>query len=286
MEPATRNWFSISHGLLRCCPELLPECERRVINEDFNAAFGRVGWRQREVLYMGLPLWAILENEERVALIAHELAHGVNGDPVRGFFVGSAAAALARWYTLFRPDRIWDESKGIAGLPAVPFNIAMLMLANLAWIAAVALSHLLWRDSQRAEYLADRLAASISGTGPSRSLLRKLHYGETFALAIHRAVVSQGARSDILDNLRELGLKAPPREVERVTRVQQLEGSRLDATHPPSAYRIELLRAHYVAHPKVEFPPPEFEAVEKELLPFRNSVQLKLEDKYRAGLYS
>ena len=246
-------------GLFRLVDTIGASLEARrvagiVINEDFNAAFGRVGWRQREVLYVGLPLWAMLENEERVALIAHELAHGVNGDAARGFYIGSAAGALARWYALLRPDRIWDESKGIAGLSAVPFSIAMLMLANLAWVAAYALSHLLWRDSQRAEYLADRLAATVSGTGPSLSLLRKLHYGETFALAIHRAVVRQGARSDILDNLRKLGLEAPPGEVERVTRVQQLEGSRLDVTHPPSAYRIDLLGSHYVGRPRWSSP--------------------------------
>jgi len=124
---------------------------RALLEEEFNASFGRVGWKQREVLTLGLPLWAILEDAERVALIAHELAHGVNGDPVRGFYVGSAVAALARWHVLLHPDRIWDEEKGVAGLPAIPFNLAMAMLANLARLAASVLAHLLWRDSHEFE---------------------------------------------------------------------------------------------------------------------------------------
>ena len=33
---------------------------------------------------LGLPLVSVLEPQERVALIAHEIAHDVNGDPARG----------------------------------------------------------------------------------------------------------------------------------------------------------------------------------------------------------
>ncbi|HEY7296021.1 MAG TPA: M48 family metalloprotease [Dehalococcoidia bacterium] len=50
-----------------------------------NAAFGRMGWRRRRVLLLGQPLPLTLDSQERVALLGHELGHGVNGDAVRGF---------------------------------------------------------------------------------------------------------------------------------------------------------------------------------------------------------
>ena len=42
------------------------------------------------MLFIGLPLFAILDDAERVSVLGHELAHGVNGDPTRGFVVGTA----------------------------------------------------------------------------------------------------------------------------------------------------------------------------------------------------
>src|SRR5262249_14719152 len=38
-----------------------------VIDGNFNAAFGTFGWRQKSVLYLGLPLISILECQELVA---------------------------------------------------------------------------------------------------------------------------------------------------------------------------------------------------------------------------
>ncbi|MCP4937003.1 MAG: M48 family metalloprotease [bacterium] len=55
-----------------------------VINEEFNASFSFAGWSRHPVLTIGLPLWNVLDHEERLAVIAHELSHGVNGDAERG----------------------------------------------------------------------------------------------------------------------------------------------------------------------------------------------------------
>jgi Zn-dependent protease with chaperone function len=72
-----------------------------VVNEDFNASYGQFGWRRKGVLSIGLSLWMILDEEEKVALIAHELAHSVNGDAARGFYIGLAMNSLENWYALF-----------------------------------------------------------------------------------------------------------------------------------------------------------------------------------------
>jgi len=53
----------------------------------------------------------------------------------------------------------------------IPWNLLQLGIAQLIWLSILALSHLLYRDSQRAEYLADYLAATVSGTEAAQSLI-------------------------------------------------------------------------------------------------------------------
>jgi Zn-dependent protease with chaperone function len=50
-----------------------------VLGGRFNAAYTEIGIRRRKVIYLGVPLFYIL-NDEEVALISHEIAHGINGD--------------------------------------------------------------------------------------------------------------------------------------------------------------------------------------------------------------
>jgi hypothetical protein len=61
----------------------------------FNASYGTVGLRRRRVLELGLPLWDALTPQQRVALIGHEFAHGVNGDSRHGLIVGTSLSTLA-----------------------------------------------------------------------------------------------------------------------------------------------------------------------------------------------
>ena len=95
----------------------------------------------------------------------------------------------------------------------IPFNLAMLGLSRLAWLGAYLLSHLLWRDSQRAEYLADYLAATVSGTNAVLSLLEKLHYGTAFALTVQHAALNQDASEGLLERLRQRVAEVPEREL-------------------------------------------------------------------------
>jgi heat shock protein HtpX len=73
---------------------------------DFNAFFGRAGWQGKRILGLGLPLLSCLNDEERVALIGHELAHDVNGDSARTLFVQWAIDSLIGWYAIIWPERL------------------------------------------------------------------------------------------------------------------------------------------------------------------------------------
>src|SRR5579859_3164293 len=65
-----------------------------VIDKETNAAFGRLGLRRKTLLTLGLPLWAILDDHEKVGLIAHEFGHRANSDISRNWLIGAAIGTL------------------------------------------------------------------------------------------------------------------------------------------------------------------------------------------------
>jgi heat shock protein HtpX len=127
------------------------------------------------------------------------------------------------------------------------------------------LVHLLWYDSQRAEYLADHLSAQIAGTEASLAMLDKSHLGEALSLMLERATWQSRNRTFLADFRRKVA-DMPERELERVRRIAQLEGARLNVTHPPTAYRIAFLKAHPVTTPKVTLSSDDTERLERELM--------------------
>ena len=73
----------------------------------------------------------------------------------------------------------------------------------------------------------------------------------------------------------------PPRERERLARVARLAASRLDATHPPTAYRIQLLQARPAGQPEFMISAEDNEAIERELGKLVPEFESMLLDEYR-----
>ena len=256
-----------------------------VILPQFNAAFSQVGWRRKKVLYLGLPLFLVLAGQERVALIAHELAHGVNDDPNRSLFVGSALKSLISWYEILYPTQLVASGQGIYALLNIPVTLFLLLVANTVWVGILILLHLIWRASQRAEYLADYLAAQISGSDSLRLVLTKLHLGEgTFRRTVQSVTLNEDNRN-LFDVLKKRINNVPQRELERINRLMTLELSRMDTTHPPTAYRIKFLQAHAVSKPKYVLSKEDMVQMDSELEPLQKEVQSKLKNMYRRSLY-
>jgi hypothetical protein len=210
-----------------------------VVDERFNAAYGVLGWRRVPVLWIGLPLWMALRPQERVALLGHEIAHGVNRDGTRGFIVGSAVNALDEWIALLRdPSHIGGY---VVWILSIPFAAVQSLLAQLLCL-----------DKQQAEYFADYLASTISGTEAIVGFLRRTGCHEHLhEVLLRSAYGTSQSGAHILGVFRERIASLPDREWQRLARASQREGARLDASHPPTAYRIEFLNAHMVAKPKI-----------------------------------
>jgi Zn-dependent protease with chaperone function len=260
-----------------------PRANIVVVDEDWNAAFGRVGWRRKNTIFIGLPLFTVLDGQERVALLSHEIAHGINGDLTRSFFVGTAIDSLVRWYVIIHPDHIWDPEVG-EGFMDLPGNLIRAGLSSIIKLWLYVLANLLWRDSQRAEYLADTMASSVSGTAAMMSMLGKLHLGNTFHMTLHWVCLNNKGQN-LFDELRARALEVPQRELERIKRVERLHESRLDTTHPPTAYRIELIQSRPVTEPKVSLSKEEIERMERELSALQKPIQERLMDLHMRTIY-
>ena len=70
----------------------------------WNASYAAVSWRRRRVMTLGLPLWDALPADQKIAVLGHEFAHGVNGDARHGAVVGTSLATLARLHSVLQPD--------------------------------------------------------------------------------------------------------------------------------------------------------------------------------------
>jgi Zn-dependent protease with chaperone function len=250
-----------------------------VIDARFNAEWAILGWRRRRTLTLGLPLLAMVPPQARVALIAHEFAHARNGDSTRGFFVGSAVNALADWYGMLGP-----QEEGIAATGLEPLaNLFLWILSRPIWWLLHVELQLLLRDSQRAEYLADLLAADVAGADAVVELHERLLLETAFFAVVHHA--SRETWESLLAEARLALDSVPERERERRRRVARLETVSLGSTHPPTGSRIDLVQRRSRGEPKVVVGEARSAAIDAELQSKRKSVESVLVDNYRASLY-
>jgi Zn-dependent protease with chaperone function len=286
-NPIPREEFPALYGLADDVAARLglKPIEGIVLTTDFNAAFAQIGLQRRSYIFIGLPLFSILTPQERVSVIAHEIAHGVNGDQTRSLYIGSAIDTLSAWYYLLMPVEILSSESGLPGLMMAPMNLLLAGLAKIAYGGAYLLLLLTMRDSQRAEYLADYLESTVSGTETSLSALDKLYYGDTYSYALQRAALNNNAGT-VFDQLSELMASTPEREIERIRRIGEREGSRIDASHPPTVYRRQFLEARRVPQPQIVLTSEEAAAVDSELRRCYAEANKRALDEYRRWLYA
>lgn len=249
-----------------------------LIDASFRASVTQMGWERKKVLRLGLPLFSILSPQEKVALLSHELAHYANGDTNRSLVVGSALHSLNSWYKLLHPDGFQFGNKRIGyfgkrGSGGV--NLLGLFLAPIAYGGIFTLAHLMWRNSQRAEYLADALAAKNSSTPAVLSMLDKTQLRPAFDLSLQRFLAKHKNRS-LFEDFQTYLAQMPPRELERIRRAAYLNQTRLDTTHPPTVYRLEFLRLRPIKTAQIVLTSSQNETLEQELVLAQAFVQEKL----------
>jgi Zn-dependent protease with chaperone function len=262
-----------------------PKIEGIVLTTQMNAAVSRAGLRRRPYLLLGLPLLLALDPQERVALLGHELGHLVNHDPRRGLIVGSALQTMVSWGYLFKQQHQTYVMKWSRGLTGIGAGIAIAVGEVFMYVAqaiASVLIHLIWHESQRAEYLADYRAGGLAGSRDARTMLTKLTYGVLLQGTVARACNQSQTGVDVLPEFRT---EIATRQAE-VLLTETGDGKifRLDSTHPPLNYRIAFQEARpQTATLMLTF--GDSEAIDSELAPMVPAVGKMLVDNYHNRLY-
>ncbi|MGR6320602.1 M48 family metallopeptidase [Micromonospora soli] len=216
-----------------------------------NAGVARLGWRQRSVLVIGIPLWVMLPRPARVSLLAHELGHLANGDPLRvrrtlparTFGTRAVAATGGRnpWRRAVRAaNSLAEQRSGTVVLLGMVVH-GVLALANVAGATAQLLvDSVAMPDSRRAEYRADLIARRIAGTGPFlRSSETVLLAGRIWQDLWHLAPRIDG------EQLEPMAAEARQRLAAHLPLARQLSRRTTDlwSTHPSEDQRMRLIEA-------------------------------------------
>lgn len=209
-----------------------------VINEDYNAAITKIGWRRRTIVFIGVPFFSALTPDEQCSVFAHELGHYQNKDLTYGFYVGTAINTLYDWYTLLDP--VQSEQTFEYSLLDMITNFILKILAQIPYLTFSLLLHLLWNQKQIGEYLADYRAAQICGSMTVIKDLEKIHMDRVYYHALSRVSVND-LQTNVIDEFKQALSNMPEREKIRIKLQLAKEKFKLNETHPPTIYRIHFI---------------------------------------------
>lgn len=205
-----------------------------------NAYSTTVGIRRRRVLCLGLPLWSVLDPQERVALVGHELGHFVNGDVRRGLLTQVAVRTLGQAAMLTAPG---GGTRGGSIIEIVADALAHVLQWTVSRLLFGVHLVILWvsqRDSQRAEYLADEFAARAAGAAAAERLCQVLTLHDSIDMVICREARAQHGPAAWRAAADEVRRQAAPSLKTREQLTCRDQAS-LFASHPPTGLRSSML---------------------------------------------
>lgn len=211
-------------------------------------------------------LWGALSPAGRLALLGHELGHLVNGDPTTGFLTAPALTTFARLAAIFNP-------RGFVGTRRSFFDLFTLPLAYLICTGPYLLfrwtndrlNRIAARDHRRAEAYADALAVRIGGTAGADEVMQVLLF-EPLVRTVIRGLARQG-RAEPSDWSAEVAALRE-RHASATRRFEQLSmrhGVSAYASHPPTGFRLRLVRRWPTVPAGPVIPDELFAAADQEL---------------------
>jgi Zn-dependent protease with chaperone function len=264
-----------------------------LVDDTFNAGYGSIGLRRRRYLRIGYPLWNILSYQERIGLLSHEMAHDVNHDLRRSVITYTALNSLTQWFRLFTPSTRPARLRRQIGRNSLNNSISSLemitpvLLAPIAAMVALAgnrLRRISEKVGQRAEYLADDLAADVAGTESFKDLLVKLLVADACLRALQ--IASQQGISDLWAAEAEFVASVPSSEIDRRRRVAGSQLQRVDVSHPPTELRIRLIEARQSRLCRLPALAQRFDTIDHELRPWADRVESSIRNSHPATVRS
>lgn len=240
------------HRMVAALSEAVGVRPPRVVTVDtsFNAYVTQAGWAHRSALVIGLPLWTVLKDDQRVALLGHELGHLRGRDTVTGVITSAAHGIAERVTLLLTPlsrgaysdfeeyDDVMEHSQGFMNrIGRMILHVVALPLLGVVRV----LDRLALADSHHREFAADLRAAQVAGTAASVGALAiGMNLPGIHAVA-NAAVRRQEDAFAALDAVRRRPAPSAA-DVERLHLLAAGEQRRWDSSHPTDARRLQLLK--------------------------------------------
>ena len=134
------------------------------------------------------------------------------------------------------------------------------------------------RASQRAEYLADAIAARVASPASMAAALDTIVTGQsTHSWILERRQFSD-ARTLFWDQLRSALLAVPETEKERRRRVRARARLRATSTHPPTHLRVRMLEARPKSRPALTLTAAQEAAIRAELAADYTRIATQIDD--------
>ncbi|MDQ2839120.1 MAG: M48 family metalloprotease [Actinomycetota bacterium] len=213
-----------------------------VLDQDYNAAIGSYGWRRQTVLWLGAPLWLTLDPGMRVAVLAHELGHSVNGDPARGRLVEPALNTFRRLAEGFQGRNLGEIVNPNQRNPNIFLGIAHLAMwavSRFFFFVHLTVTAIASRGHQQAEYLADRISTEVAGTEATEATLNQLLLARDILASLHYSAEAIGpAGWQSLARAHRQSVLAQLPQLQQFSR----RSTDLWSAHPPSGLRAQLVR--------------------------------------------
>ncbi len=263
-----RDAAPVLFGLLDAISERLeaPRIDGVHVFGSFNAYMAEFGAEDR-VVGIGAPLWLAMTPPERLAILAHEVAHLANDDPARGKIIGAATDTISRWFELFTPPafithenvHVIMDDRGIEG---------RMVSGIFGWVMggiALAYERLIYAESQRAEYFADLLAARVAGAAAMQSSLKKIilaPLGDKALAHLHYDGKTKVAAFEAMAR----GVVAPSEADAREHYDEAVRSLHtVDSSHPPTRFRLEVVGAAGAASGSLDAEGLDWAAIDREL---------------------
>ncbi|MGI5240948.1 M48 family metalloprotease [Dactylosporangium sp. CA-139066] len=232
-----------------------------VVDDRFAADGATTGVLRRRYLRLGAPLLAVLDADQRAAVVAHQLAHFDSGDPLRGGPAAAVDESLSALVLLFEPRppatmRATNDPQllraslatggfgKLGGVAADVWYAEVLLrpvLAVLQWLSVLvrlAVVGAARSDVHRAEYRADAVAAEVAGSAAALEAVSLLAAREPVLTVLRRHVRAGGS-----DRPDPEAWRALARSVLEHGVAESAPDASPFAGHPPPAYRMRLLRS-------------------------------------------
>ncbi|MEL6646530.1 MAG: M48 family metallopeptidase [Pseudomonadota bacterium] len=244
------------------------------IDRDCNAYMTEFRHPHDWILGIGLPFWTALTGPQRVALLAHEMAHKVNNDPLRSGLYRDAQEVLLNWHDTFYIDEVTSFEMAIghrAGAPGMQL-IGMFVIEQLHGL----LMRFVFYESQRAEYRADALAVQVAGRQAVIDLLEVTTRAEPAYRAVRDLYPYRSEQNGrIFDHMAKTLATQDQDLRRRYFKLAAEEKRRVDSSHPPTTMRIEFVGALYEPD-SVLVPQADFTLLDAELEPIKHKEGQRL----------